>query len=151
MHLCYCLLIDSSKGVDSWIYVLLNISQAGVENSEKIFTELISSMEKRRAELSEVTRAQEKAEASKVEELILTLKQEISDLRKRHDELGKLSQIKDDIYVIQVTELTISTSCMHAQSAQMCLYRLKKCSYVYKRKNLMQHLVIMHTFGNTLQ
>ncbi len=107
--------------------MLLNISQAGVENSEKIFTELISSMEKRRAKLSEVTRAQEKAEASKVEELILTLKQEISDLRKRHDELGKLSQIKDDIYVIQVTELTIltiSTSCMHAQSAQMCPYGL---------------------------
>ncbi|XP_058619494.1 E3 ubiquitin/ISG15 ligase TRIM25-like isoform X2 [Onychostoma macrolepis] len=81
------------KAVDSF--------KAGVENSEKIFTELISSMLKRRAELAEVIRAQEKAEASKVEELILALKQEISDLSKRHDELGKLSQIKDDIYVIQ--------------------------------------------------
>uniref|UniRef100_A0A671KHQ5 Uncharacterized protein n=1 Tax=Sinocyclocheilus anshuiensis TaxID=1608454 RepID=A0A671KHQ5_9TELE len=72
-----------------------------VEHSEKVFTELIRSMEKRRAEITEVIRAQEKAEVSNVEELIRTLEHEISDLRKRHDELGQLSQIKDDIYVIQ--------------------------------------------------
>ncbi len=108
-----------------------------MENSEKIFTELISSMEKRRAELSEVIRAHEKAEASEVEELILTLKQEISDLRKRRDELGKLSQITDDIYVIQVTELTIlplPTSCMYAPSAQICPYGLKKCTHSFTKK-----------------
>uniref|UniRef100_A0A8C1MCL4 Uncharacterized protein n=1 Tax=Cyprinus carpio TaxID=7962 RepID=A0A8C1MCL4_CYPCA len=76
-------------------------SQTAVEHSEKMFTELIRSMEKRRAEITKVIRAQEKAEVSHVEELIRTLEQEISDLRKRHDELGQLSQIKDDIYVIQ--------------------------------------------------
>ncbi|XP_073690708.1 E3 ubiquitin/ISG15 ligase TRIM25-like [Garra rufa] len=81
------------KAVDSF--------KAAVKNSEKIFTGLISSMKKRQAKMTEVIRAQEKAEVSTVEELILTIKQEISDLRKRHDELGQLSQIKDDIYVIQ--------------------------------------------------
>ncbi|XP_016389275.1 E3 ubiquitin/ISG15 ligase TRIM25-like [Sinocyclocheilus rhinocerous] len=76
-------------------------SQTAVEHSEKMFTELIRSMEKRRAGITEVIRAKEKAEVSNVEELIRTLEQEISDLRIRHDELGQLSQIKDDIYVIQ--------------------------------------------------
>ncbi|XP_051773463.1 tripartite motif-containing protein 16-like isoform X2 [Ctenopharyngodon idella] len=76
-------------------------AQAAVEHSEKIFTELISSMKKRRAKITEMIRAQEKAEVSRVEELILTLEQEISDLKKKHDELGQLSQVEDDIYFIQ--------------------------------------------------
>lgn len=76
-----------------------------MEHSEKVFTELISSMDKRRVKITDTIRAQEKSEVSRVEELILTLEQEISDLRKKHAELGQLSLIDDDIYVIQVTEL----------------------------------------------
>ncbi|KAK9964272.1 hypothetical protein ABG768_005462 [Culter alburnus] len=76
-------------------------AQAAVENNEKVFTDLISSMEKRRAKITEMIRAQEKAEVSRVEELILTLEQEISDLRRRHNELGQLSQVEDDICFLQ--------------------------------------------------
>ncbi|XP_067242652.1 E3 ubiquitin/ISG15 ligase TRIM25-like [Chanodichthys erythropterus] len=76
-------------------------AQAAVEHSDKVFTELISSMEERRAKITEMIRAQEKAEVSRVEELILTLEQEISDLRRRRDELGQLSQVEDDICFIQ--------------------------------------------------
>ncbi|XP_016364119.1 tripartite motif-containing protein 16-like isoform X3 [Sinocyclocheilus rhinocerous] len=76
-------------------------AEAAVEHSEKMFSELISSMEKSRAEITKMIRAQEKAEVSRVEKIILTLEQEISDLKKRHDELGQLSLIEDDIYVIQ--------------------------------------------------
>uniref|UniRef100_A0A9J7XCD7 FinTRIM family, member 80 n=2 Tax=Cyprinus carpio TaxID=7962 RepID=A0A9J7XCD7_CYPCA len=76
-------------------------AEAAVEHSEKVFTELISSMDKRRVKITDTIRAQEKSEVSRVEELILTLEQEISDLRKKHAELGQLSLIDDDIYVIQ--------------------------------------------------
>ncbi|XP_048061341.1 E3 ubiquitin/ISG15 ligase TRIM25-like [Megalobrama amblycephala] len=76
-------------------------AQAAVEHSDKVFTELISSMEERRTKIREMIRAQEKAEVSRVEELILTLGQEISDLRRRRDELGQLSQVEDDICFIQ--------------------------------------------------
>uniref|UniRef100_A0A673H422 E3 ubiquitin/ISG15 ligase TRIM25-like n=1 Tax=Sinocyclocheilus rhinocerous TaxID=307959 RepID=A0A673H422_9TELE len=75
--------------------------KAAVKHSEKVFTELISSMEKRRVKITDMIRAQEKSEVSRVEELVLTLEQEISDLRKKHAELGQLSLIEDDIYVIQ--------------------------------------------------
>jgi len=60
-------------------------------------------MKKRQAKVTEVIRAQEKAEVSSVEELILTLEQEISDLKRRRDELGQLSEVEDDIYFIQVS------------------------------------------------
>uniref|UniRef100_A0A671QPT8 E3 ubiquitin/ISG15 ligase TRIM25-like n=1 Tax=Sinocyclocheilus anshuiensis TaxID=1608454 RepID=A0A671QPT8_9TELE len=75
--------------------------KTAVEHSEKMFSELISSMEKSRAEITKMFRAQEKAEVSGVEKIMLALEQEISDLKKRHDELGQLSLIEDDIYVIQ--------------------------------------------------
>jgi len=65
-------------------------------------------MKKRQAKVTEVIRAQEKAEVSSVEELILTLEQEISDLKRRRDELGQLSEVEDDIYFIQVSTLTIN-------------------------------------------
>ncbi|XP_039528464.1 tripartite motif-containing protein 16-like [Pimephales promelas] len=74
---------------------------AAVQLSEKVFTGQISSMKKRQAKVTEVIRAQEKAEVSSVEELILTLEQEISDLKRRRDELGQLSEVEDDIYFIQ--------------------------------------------------
>lgn len=60
-------------------------------------------MEKHRPDITKMIRAQEKAEVTRVEEIILTLEQDISDLRKRHDELGQLSLIEDDICVIKVT------------------------------------------------
>ncbi|KAK7148373.1 hypothetical protein R3I93_012634 [Phoxinus phoxinus] len=90
-------------------------AQAAVEHSEKVFTEQISSMRKRRAKITEVIRAQEKAEVSSVEELILTLEQEIIDLRKRHDELGQLSEVEDDIYFIQNF-----SSLSHYQCSNLC-------------------------------
>ncbi|XP_053095630.1 E3 ubiquitin/ISG15 ligase TRIM25-like [Pangasianodon hypophthalmus] len=58
-------------------------SQAAVDDSERIFTELISSMEKKRSEVKELIRAQEKAELSRAERLLKQLEQEIADLKRR--------------------------------------------------------------------
>ncbi|XP_067277251.1 finTRIM family, member 81 isoform X2 [Pseudorasbora parva] len=90
-------------------------AQAAVEHNEKVFTELISSMEKRQAKITEMIRAQEKTEVSRVEELILTLEQEISDLRRRRNELAQLSQVEDDIYFIQNF-----SSLSHYQCSNLC-------------------------------
>ncbi|KAF4092031.1 hypothetical protein AMELA_G00016250 [Ameiurus melas] len=45
-------------------------AQTAVEDNERIFTEMISSMEKRRSEVTERIRAQEKAELSRAERLL---------------------------------------------------------------------------------
>lgn len=76
-------------------------AEAAVNHCEQVFTDLISSLEKRRAEITKMIRAQEKAEVSEVEIHVKTLEEEISYLKKRHDDLEKLSKIKDDINVIK--------------------------------------------------
>ncbi|KAL0984397.1 hypothetical protein UPYG_G00140910 [Umbra pygmaea] len=76
-------------------------AQAAVEDSEKIFTQLIRSINRRRSELKERIRAQEKAEVSRAEGLLDQLEQEVSELRKRDAELEKLSHTEDNIQFLQ--------------------------------------------------
>ncbi|KAM9495203.1 E3 ubiquitin/ISG15 ligase TRIM25-like [Clarias gariepinus] len=76
-------------------------AQTAVEDSERIFTELISSMEKKRSEVTELIRAQEKTELSRAERLLEQLEQEIADLQRRLTELEQLSHTHDHIQVLQ--------------------------------------------------
>uniref|UniRef100_A0A3P8XFT1 E3 ubiquitin/ISG15 ligase TRIM25-like n=1 Tax=Esox lucius TaxID=8010 RepID=A0A3P8XFT1_ESOLU len=80
---------------------LKHSAQAAVEDSERIFTELICYIEKRRSELKELIRAQEKAEVSRAEGLLEQLKQEVSELRMRDVVLKQLSQTEDHIHFLQ--------------------------------------------------
>ncbi|XP_017346787.2 tripartite motif-containing protein 16-like protein [Ictalurus punctatus] len=76
-------------------------SQSAVDESEKTFTELISSMEKKRTKVKELIRAQEKAELSRAERLLKQLEQEIADLKRRVTELEQLSHTHDHIHFLQ--------------------------------------------------
>ncbi|XP_053087639.1 E3 ubiquitin/ISG15 ligase TRIM25-like [Pangasianodon hypophthalmus] len=76
-------------------------AQTAVEDSERIFTELISSMEKKRSEVTELIRAQEKAELSRAERLLEQVEQEIADLQRRVTELEQLSHTHDHIHFLQ--------------------------------------------------
>ncbi|XP_053087630.1 tripartite motif-containing protein 16-like [Pangasianodon hypophthalmus] len=76
-------------------------AQTAVEDSERIFTELISSMEKKRSEVTELIRAQEKAELSRAERLLEQVEQEIADLQRRVNELEQLSHTHDHIQFLQ--------------------------------------------------
>ncbi|KAL1005176.1 hypothetical protein UPYG_G00055550 [Umbra pygmaea] len=76
-------------------------AQAAVEDSERIFTELIRSIERRHSELKEKIRAQEKAEVSRAEGLLEKLEQEVSELKRRDVELEKLSHTEDHIQFLQ--------------------------------------------------
>ncbi|KAJ8245120.1 hypothetical protein GJAV_G00274990 [Gymnothorax javanicus] len=76
-------------------------AQAAVEDSERIFTELIRSIERRRSEVKELIRDQEKAEVSRAEGLLERLEQEIAELRRRDVELEQLSHIEDHIHFLQ--------------------------------------------------
>ncbi|XP_078141040.1 tripartite motif-containing protein 16-like [Centroberyx gerrardi] len=68
-----------------------------VEDSEKIFTELVHFIEKRRSEVKERIRSRQKVEASRAEELQEKLKQEIAELRRKDAELEQLSHTEDHI------------------------------------------------------
>ncbi|XP_035271001.1 tripartite motif-containing protein 16-like isoform X1 [Anguilla anguilla] len=88
---------DLTQAVQS----LKRSAQAAVEDSERIFTELIRSIERRRSEVKELIRDQEKAEVSRAEGLLEQLEQEIAELRRRDAELEQLSHTEDHIHFLQ--------------------------------------------------
>ncbi|XP_029924575.1 E3 ubiquitin/ISG15 ligase TRIM25-like [Myripristis murdjan] len=72
-----------------------------VEDSENIFTELIGLIEKRRADVKQQIRSQQKKEASRAELLQEKLKQEIAELRRKITDLEQLSHTEDHIHFLQ--------------------------------------------------
>ena len=66
-----------------------------VEDSEKIFTELIRLLEKRSSDVKQQVRSQQKSEVSRVKELQEKLEQEITELKRKDAELKKLSHTED--------------------------------------------------------
>ncbi|XP_048861558.1 E3 ubiquitin-protein ligase TRIM47-like [Brienomyrus brachyistius] len=76
-------------------------AQSAVEDSERIFTEMISSIERRRSEVTKLIRDQEKAAVSQAEGDMDRRKQEIDELKWRHSELEQLSHTEDHIHFLQ--------------------------------------------------
>ncbi|XP_035982495.1 tripartite motif-containing protein 16-like [Fundulus heteroclitus] len=66
-----------------------------VEDSEKIFTELIRLIQKRRSEVKQQIRSQQETEGSRVKELQEKLEQEITELKRKDAELKQLSDTED--------------------------------------------------------
>ncbi|XP_063051891.1 E3 ubiquitin-protein ligase TRIM47-like, partial [Engraulis encrasicolus] len=98
-------------------------AQTAVEESERMFTEMVRSMERRRSEVTELIRAQEKAEVSRAEGLLKRLEQEIAELKRTDAEMKQLSLTQDAIHFLKniasITERpysTTSTSVTFSQS-----------------------------------
>uniref|UniRef100_UPI0037E6FA64 tripartite motif-containing protein 16-like n=1 Tax=Semicossyphus pulcher TaxID=241346 RepID=UPI0037E6FA64 len=66
-----------------------------MEDSEKIFTQLIRLMEERRSDVKQQVRSQQEAEVSRVRELQEKLEQEITELKRRDADLEELSLTED--------------------------------------------------------
>lgn len=73
------------------------------EDSERIFTKLIRSIERRHCEVKDLVRTEEKAALAQAEALQESLEQQIEDHRRREKELEQLSQTEDHIHFLQVT------------------------------------------------
>ncbi|XP_067094962.1 E3 ubiquitin/ISG15 ligase TRIM25-like isoform X1 [Osmerus mordax] len=76
-------------------------AQAAEKDSERIFTELICSIERRRSEVKELIRAQKRAAVSQAKGLVERLEQEIAQLKRRDAELEQLSHTEDHIHFLQ--------------------------------------------------
>ncbi|KAK2896313.1 hypothetical protein Q8A67_010801 [Cirrhinus molitorella] len=76
-------------------------AQTAVEDSERIFTVLIHSIERSRSELIRLIRDQEKAAVSRAEGRLERLEKEINNLRRRDAELQQLSHTQDHIQFLQ--------------------------------------------------
>ncbi|XP_027031907.1 tripartite motif-containing protein 16-like [Tachysurus fulvidraco] len=87
-------------------------SQAAVDDSERIFSELIRFTKKRRSEMRALFRAQEEAEVIRAERLLNKMKQDIAELKRRFTEMEQLSHTHDDIHFLQsFPSLCVSPGC----------------------------------------
>ncbi|XP_047195256.1 tripartite motif-containing protein 16-like, partial [Hippoglossus stenolepis] len=66
-----------------------------VEDSERIFTELIRLLQKRSSDVKQQIRSQQETEVSRVRELQERLEQEITELKRKDHELKQLSHTED--------------------------------------------------------
>ncbi|XP_047242440.1 tripartite motif-containing protein 16-like [Girardinichthys multiradiatus] len=74
----------------------INVSaDKAVEDSEKIFTELIHLIQKRRSDVKQQIRSQQKTEVSRVKDLQEKLEQEITELKRKDADLEQLSNTED--------------------------------------------------------
>ncbi|XP_065122277.1 tripartite motif-containing protein 16-like [Paramisgurnus dabryanus] len=76
-------------------------AQTAVDDTERIFTQLIRSIERRRSEVTQLIRDQEKTAVSEAEGVLKRLEQEIDDLRRRDADLEQISHTDDHINFLQ--------------------------------------------------
>ncbi|KAI2652575.1 E3 ubiquitin/ISG15 ligase TRIM25 [Labeo rohita] len=76
-------------------------AQTAVEDSERIFNELISSIERRRSEVTQIIRDREKTVVSQTEALLKRLKQDINNLRRGKSELEQLAKTDNHTHFLQ--------------------------------------------------
>ncbi|XP_051983859.1 tripartite motif-containing protein 16-like protein [Xyrauchen texanus] len=84
-------------------------AQTAVEDSDRIFTELMRSIERSRSEVKQLIRDQEKAAVSEAEGLLKQLEQKIADLKRRDAELEQLSHTDDHIHFLKCLSVAEST------------------------------------------
>ncbi|XP_034144212.1 tripartite motif-containing protein 16-like isoform X2 [Esox lucius] len=89
------------KEVQQAVESLKRSAKTAIEDSEMVFTELIRSIERKRSEMKDLIRAQEKTQLIQAEGLLEKLKQEIAELKKRSTELEKFSHTEDHIHFLK--------------------------------------------------
>ncbi|XP_018519958.2 LOW QUALITY PROTEIN: tripartite motif-containing protein 16-like [Lates calcarifer] len=83
------------KELQQEVEAISRSADKAVEDSEKMFTELIRLMEKRRSDVKQQIRSQQETEVSRVKELQEKLQQEITELKRKDAELKQLSHTED--------------------------------------------------------
>lgn len=107
-----------SAAVDSDLHILppQHSAQTALEENERIFTELLLSIERKYNEVKEMIRSHEKTTVTRGEILLDRMEEEITLLRKKHNDLEKLSHTDDHIHFLQVTSDTSD-----GETSQLCL------------------------------
>ncbi|KAL0968427.1 hypothetical protein UPYG_G00266710 [Umbra pygmaea] len=76
-------------------------AQVTVDESDKVFSELIRFIQRKQTGVMELIRSQEKIAVSRVKGLLKQLDGEVAEMKKRDQELRQLSDTEDHIYFLQ--------------------------------------------------
>ncbi|KAM4564976.1 tripartite motif-containing protein 16-like [Fundulus diaphanus] len=96
----------------------INVSaDKAVEDSEKIFTEMIRLIQKRSSDVKQQIRSQQETEVSRVKELQEKLEQEITELKRKDAELEQLSDTEDHSqFLLNYPSLSALSESTHSPS-----------------------------------
>ncbi|XP_015237769.1 PREDICTED: E3 ubiquitin/ISG15 ligase TRIM25-like [Cyprinodon variegatus] len=83
---------------------------AALDQNEKIYNEIIAMANKRRSAVKELIIHQEKAATGQMDTLTDRLQKEIGSLKRREDELRKLSSTGDNIYFLQQSKSVLDSA-----------------------------------------
>ncbi|XP_051243769.1 tripartite motif-containing protein 16-like [Dicentrarchus labrax] len=83
------------KELQQQVEAINRSADKAVEDSEKIFTQLILLIQKRSSDVKQQVRSQQETEVSRVKELQEKLEQEITELKRKDAEMKKLSHTED--------------------------------------------------------
>ncbi|KAK1792733.1 hypothetical protein P4O66_012660 [Electrophorus voltai] len=75
-----------------------------LDQSEKIFSDLISLIERKRSKIMEMIRATEKAEVYRTEEILKSLEKEVEKLKQRDIEMAQLPHLEDDFLFFKTSK-----------------------------------------------
>ncbi|KAM6960345.1 tripartite motif-containing protein 16-like [Tautogolabrus adspersus] len=95
---------DREEDVKTLLQEIRTINQSAdeaEEEREKIFSEMISFIKKKRSDVKQEIRSRKKTEVSQVKLFQEKLEQEIADLRRKHAELEQLSRTENPIQFLQ--------------------------------------------------
>ncbi|XP_063048427.1 tripartite motif-containing protein 29-like [Engraulis encrasicolus] len=90
------------------VETLKSAAETAVEESERMFIEMISSALRRRSEVTKLIRAQEKAEVRRAEGLLKQLEQKIAELKRTDAEMKQLSQTQGPFHLLKSVEIMSS-------------------------------------------
>ncbi|XP_036002722.1 tripartite motif-containing protein 16-like [Fundulus heteroclitus] len=96
----------------------INVSaDKAVEDSEKIFSEMIGLIQKRSSDVKQQIRSQQETEVSRVKELQEKLEQEITELKRKDAELEQLSDTEDhNQFLLNYPSLSALSESTHSPS-----------------------------------
>ena len=101
--------MEAMAGQFKWVHVPIlphqKSAQTSVEDSERVFKELIHSAQWSCSELTKLIRAQEEAELRRARGLLEKLKKEISEMQEKATEMSEISDTDDHVRFIQVPML----------------------------------------------
>lgn len=80
-------------------------AEAAMEDSERMFSKLARTIERKRLEVKELIRSQEREALAQAQAMLQSLEQHMTELSIRDCRLDRLSQTDDHIHFLQV--------CMH--------------------------------------
>ncbi|XP_022613584.1 E3 ubiquitin/ISG15 ligase TRIM25-like [Seriola dumerili] len=117
---------DVQKELRYIIRYIKHSTDAAVEESERVFSRLIRSIEKQSCEVKELIQVQKRAAVSQAEELLEKTQREIAALRRTDAELEKLCRTEDHIHFLQNKSLHFPAKAVEMPSTDALQYLMYK-------------------------